>query len=114
MLSRIGLFSLRAFASACVPHGYQSTGLLACSSRYGLVSCARRLAIASLYRPSSKRMAQWARWTTEPKQTLSSLQAMPTDISPAKHQAFSVGSLMILRSGPALQLLTPLALGPGG
>src|SRR5690349_1150341 len=45
MLSRIGLFSRRARASASSPHGYQSTGLCACCSRYGLVSFARRLAI---------------------------------------------------------------------
>src|SRR5256886_15772672 len=115
MLRRIGLFSLRAFASACVPHGYQATGLLACSSRYGLVSCARRLAIASLYLPSSKRMAQWASWTTEPpKQTLSSMQAMPTDISLAGHQAFSVVTLLILGSGLALYQMTSLVLGPAG
>src|SRR5690349_21119679 len=45
MLSRIGRFSSRARASASGLHGYQSTGLFACWSRYGLVSCARRLAI---------------------------------------------------------------------
>ena len=45
MLSRIGLFSACARASASGPHGYQSTGLLACCSRYGLVSLARRLGI---------------------------------------------------------------------
>jgi len=59
-------------------------------------------------------MAQRARWTTEPKQTLSSLQAMPTDISPARHQAFSVVTLLILGSGLALYQMTSLVLGPAG
>src|SRR5215216_1407023 len=47
MLSRIGFRSARARSSASGPHGYQSTGLCACCSRYGLVSFARRLGIAS-------------------------------------------------------------------
>ena len=34
--------SARARANASSPHAYQSTGLSACWSRYGLVSCARR------------------------------------------------------------------------
>jgi len=59
-------------------------------------------------------MAQWARWTTEPKQTLSSMQAMPTDISLARHQAFSVVTLLILGSGLALYQMTSLVLGPAG
>ena len=42
MLTRIGLSSSRALASASSPHGYQSTGFSACWSRYGLVSVARR------------------------------------------------------------------------
>src|SRR5207253_9695147 len=33
----------RALANASSPHGYQSTGLWACSSRYGLFSCMRWL-----------------------------------------------------------------------
>src|SRR5512147_453361 len=41
--SRTGLSSARARAKASSPHGYQSTGLCACCSRYGLVSRARRL-----------------------------------------------------------------------
>src|SRR3954470_9639787 len=45
MLRRIGLFSALARASASCDQGYQSTGLFACCSRYGLVSPARRLAI---------------------------------------------------------------------
>src|SRR5450759_5010720 len=43
MLKRIGLSSWRALLSASSPHGYQSTGLCACCSRYGLVSLLRRL-----------------------------------------------------------------------
>src|SRR5688572_10969646 len=43
MLKRIGLSSRAARSSASGPHGYQSTGLWACCSRYGLVSLARRL-----------------------------------------------------------------------
>src|SRR3954468_23624612 len=43
--SRIGLSSSRARASASSPHGYQSTGLSLCCSRYGDVSCARRFGI---------------------------------------------------------------------
>src|SRR4029078_3866075 len=39
----IGLFSDFARVSASGPHGYQSTGLCACCSRYGLVSPASRL-----------------------------------------------------------------------
>src|SRR6185437_5090022 len=45
MLKRIGLFSARARSSASADHGHQSTGFSACCSRYGLVSCARRLGI---------------------------------------------------------------------
>jgi hypothetical protein len=45
MLKRIGRFSLRARPSASGPHGYQSTGLLACCNKYGLVSWAKRLGI---------------------------------------------------------------------
>src|SRR5688500_3385128 len=48
MLSRIGRFSSRARSSASEPQGYQSTGLLACCRRYGLVSLARRFGIGSL------------------------------------------------------------------
>src|SRR5262249_49842299 len=43
MLSKIGRSSRRARSSASLPQGYQSTGLWACCSRYGLVSCARRV-----------------------------------------------------------------------
>src|SRR4029453_930975 len=43
--SSIGLSSARARANASSPHGYQSTGLWACWSRYGLVSLARRLVV---------------------------------------------------------------------
>src|SRR5918996_2446527 len=43
--SRIGRSSSRARSSAASPHGYQSTGLSACWSRYGEVSCASRLGI---------------------------------------------------------------------
>src|SRR5574341_921874 len=43
MLSRIGRFSSLARRSASSPHGYQSTGLWACWSRYGLVSWIKRL-----------------------------------------------------------------------
>ena len=39
---KIGLSSSRARAKASSPHGNQSTGLLACWSRYGLRSLARR------------------------------------------------------------------------
>src|SRR6266404_384530 len=46
MLRRIGLFSLLAFSNASSPHGYQSTGLWACWSRYGLVSWIKRLVCA--------------------------------------------------------------------
>src|SRR5258705_11197921 len=42
--SRMGLSSALARSIASGPHGYQSTGLCACCSRYGLVSVARRLA----------------------------------------------------------------------
>jgi hypothetical protein len=45
MLTRIGLLSSRALFNASSPHGYQSTGLWACCSRYGLVSRARRFGI---------------------------------------------------------------------
>src|SRR3712207_5745945 len=44
MLTRIGLSSALALASASSPHGYQSTGLSLCCSRYGLVSFASRFA----------------------------------------------------------------------
>src|SRR6266446_603819 len=39
----MGLSSCFAFSSASSPHGYQSTGLCACWSRYGLVSLESRL-----------------------------------------------------------------------
>src|SRR5271157_1126573 len=38
MERKTGLFSFLAFANASSPQGYQSTGLSACCSRYGLVS----------------------------------------------------------------------------
>src|SRR5215470_4540109 len=41
----MGLSSARAFAKASSPHGYQSTGLCACCSRYGLVSRASRFSL---------------------------------------------------------------------
>src|SRR6185503_14248903 len=44
----MGLSSVFALASASSPHGYQSTGLCACCSRYGLVSFARRLVCLGL------------------------------------------------------------------
>src|SRR6185436_3007557 len=43
MESRIGRSSVRARESASSPQGYQSTGLCACCSRYGLSSPASRL-----------------------------------------------------------------------
>src|ERR1044072_8256974 len=49
MLSRIGFRSVLARVSASSPHGYQSTGLFACCSRYGLVSLAKRLGICATY-----------------------------------------------------------------
>src|SRR5579859_5011710 len=48
MLRKIGLFSLRAFANASSPHGYQSTGLCWCCRRYGDFSFARRFVCFSL------------------------------------------------------------------
>src|SRR5262249_58371917 len=45
MERKTSLFSFFAFANASSPHGYQSTGLCACWSRYGLVSRARRLSL---------------------------------------------------------------------
>ena len=50
MLSRMGLSSSLDRCSASSPHGYQSTGLLACCNRYGLVSLASRLGMAHLYK----------------------------------------------------------------
>src|SRR5919202_3373141 len=44
----MGLSSSRALPSASSPHGYQSTGLSLCCSRYGLVSFANLLAMMSL------------------------------------------------------------------
>src|SRR4051794_27773863 len=43
--SMIGRSASRARASASSPHGYQSTGLSLCCSRYGDVSSARRFGI---------------------------------------------------------------------
>src|SRR5690349_16609771 len=40
---KMGLLSERALSKASAPQGYQSTGLCACCSRYGLFSPARRL-----------------------------------------------------------------------
>src|SRR5436305_6537884 len=48
MERKTSLFSFFALANASGPHGYQSTGLWACCSRYGLVSWARRLAFFAL------------------------------------------------------------------
>ncbi len=50
----MGLSSSRRRANAASPHGYQSTGLLACCSRYGLLSSARRLDIQSAPAYTSK------------------------------------------------------------
>src|SRR2546428_9472327 len=55
-----------------------------------------------------------ARWTTGPKWTVPSMQAMPTDIGLARHQAFSAATLLILGSGLALYQMTSLMLGPAG
>src|SRR6476469_174389 len=41
---KTSFFSYLAFSNASGPHGYQSTGLWACWSRYGLDSLASRLA----------------------------------------------------------------------
>src|ERR1022692_2448053 len=43
MLRKIGFCSAFAFAKASSPQGYQSTGLYACSSKYGLFSLMSRL-----------------------------------------------------------------------
>src|SRR5690554_2324934 len=51
MLSRIGLSCARACSNASSPQGYQSTGLSACWSRYGLVSFAKRFAIMRSFLP---------------------------------------------------------------
>src|SRR4029077_5544602 len=48
-----GLSSARARANASSPHGYQSTGLPACWSRYGDVSEARRFGISDTFLPMS-------------------------------------------------------------
>src|SRR5690554_4784655 len=42
MERKIGLSCCRAAANASSPHAYQSTGLCACCSRYGLVSLMSR------------------------------------------------------------------------
>src|SRR6266853_4997185 len=59
MERKIGLFSLRAFSNASLPHGYQSTGLCACWSRYGLVSLASRLVCVAM--PSEDSTAKLTR-----------------------------------------------------
>ncbi len=46
---KIGRSSVFARSSASGPHGYQSTGLCACWSRYGLVSSARRLGMPPVW-----------------------------------------------------------------
>src|SRR6266851_3260100 len=43
MERKIGLSSRRALSKASSPHGYQSTGLWACWSKYGLFSLIKRL-----------------------------------------------------------------------
>src|SRR5690242_2942735 len=48
MERRIGRSSARARASASSPQAYQSTGLWACWSRYGLVSSIRRFGMLAL------------------------------------------------------------------
>src|SRR5207237_6729002 len=45
----------RARANASSPHGYQSTGLWACCSRYGLVSLARRFWLTGGFRSARER-----------------------------------------------------------
>ncbi len=47
MERKMGFSSFLAFAKASSPHGYQSTGLWACWSRYGLFSRINRLANGS-------------------------------------------------------------------
>lgn len=39
----INLFSFLAFSNASSPHGYQSTGFVACCNKYGDFSNAKRL-----------------------------------------------------------------------
>src|SRR5215213_10185676 len=63
MLRKIGRSSSFARSSASGPHGYQSTGLLACWSRYGLVSWARRLGMVLLRDPCCV-IRDWARLAT--------------------------------------------------
>ncbi len=41
----MSFFSFFAFSNASGPHGYQSTGLWACWSRYGLLSFASRFGL---------------------------------------------------------------------
>src|SRR3990170_2062559 len=53
MLTSTGRFSLPAFSNASSPQGYQSTGLCACWSRYGLVS--RKSRFVYFARPSGRR-----------------------------------------------------------
>ena len=48
MLRNIGLSDSFASANAASPHGYQSTGLSLCCSRYGEVSCTSRFGIGLL------------------------------------------------------------------
>src|SRR5215471_16868271 len=48
MERKTSLFSFFAFANASGPQGYQSTGLCACWSRYGLVSRASRFVFFGL------------------------------------------------------------------
>src|SRR5690349_11528772 len=60
----MGLSSVRARFSASSPHGCQSTGFAACCSRYGLVSCARRLGMMA--EMSERRAIQQARKQPDP------------------------------------------------
>jgi hypothetical protein len=54
MESKIGLFSCLALANASSPHGYQSTGLCACWSRYGLLESISLFAAAGAEREKVK------------------------------------------------------------
>src|SRR5215212_1479072 len=87
----MGLSSSRALLSASSPHGYQSTGLSLCWSKYGLVSFASLLAMLSLpHRPEQGSSL----WTPNVPQLNYSVGQLLTDelySADLSHQAHRVG-----------------------
>src|ERR687886_2439072 len=79
----MGLSSARARVSASSPHGYQSTGLCACCSKYGLVSPARRLVTVKGSSRCGAREAAYSKQVTEDELPWDATPFLPAESRPS-------------------------------